>query len=169
MELQNVGSNPVNLNGVRFIDGVTFDFTGSSVTTLSPGEYVLVVRNETAFQTRYGDGHPIAGEYDGGLRNSGEMLQLVDSSGSAIQLFEYNDGGSWPGRADGRGASLNVVDVQGDYDNGNNWRSSTQFGGSPNSAWQEFQGDIVVNEVLTHTDLPQVRFSRTFQHNESGH
>ena len=156
IELQNVGPEVQDLGNVRFIDGIDFNFTGSQVTTLAPNAYALVVRNLDAFQLRYGAGLPVAGEYSGGLRNSGETLQLVDANGGTIQLFEFNDGGNWPGRADGNGATLNAVDVQGDYSNSNNWRSSTAFNGSPGGPWQDFRGDVVLNEVLTHTDLPQV-------------
>ena len=32
----------LDLNGVQFTSGVTFDFTGSNVTSLGPGDYVLL-------------------------------------------------------------------------------------------------------------------------------
>ncbi|MCH8841129.1 MAG: hypothetical protein IH831_10770 [Planctomycetes bacterium] len=35
------------------------------MTSLQPGEFVLVVRNQLAFESRYDEGLPIAGEYDG--------------------------------------------------------------------------------------------------------
>ena len=55
IELKNTSATQtLSLSGVRFTDGVVFDFTGSSVTSLAPGARVLVVSNLAAFQSRYG-------------------------------------------------------------------------------------------------------------------
>ena len=68
-----------------------------------------MVRDQTAFQARYGTGIRVAGEFDSGsLSNNGEQIQLVDALDAVIHSFEYNDGGDWPGRADGRGSSLEI-------------------------------------------------------------
>jgi hypothetical protein len=37
----------------------------------------------------------------------------------------------WPGRADGNGSSLELIDPNGDYSDGANWRNSISYGGSP--------------------------------------
>src|SRR6185503_17190868 len=65
VELYNPGTAPFDLNGVRFVDGIEFDFTGSAVTELAPGAHVLIVQNRAALEQRYGVGLPIAGEYSG--------------------------------------------------------------------------------------------------------
>ena len=51
-----------------FIDGIDFDFTESNITSISPGERLLIIRNQAAFEARYGTGfnHLIAGQYAGG-------------------------------------------------------------------------------------------------------
>ena len=41
IELKNVGPGPLDLTPVRFTKGIDFDFAGSAVTTLEPGERVL--------------------------------------------------------------------------------------------------------------------------------
>ena len=53
----------LDLTDLRFTKGVDFDFAGSAVTSLAPGEFVLVVRNLAAFEARYGTGLPVAGEF----------------------------------------------------------------------------------------------------------
>ncbi len=59
-----------------------------------------------------------------------------------------------PGRADGDGSSLEVVDAAGDFADPGNWRSSSEYGGTPGSAGAGPDNRIVINEVLTHTDPP---------------
>jgi len=65
IELRNTGPNTLDLTYVSFVDGITFDFNESNVTSLAPDVFVLVVRNKGAFESRYGKGlsDKIAGEY----------------------------------------------------------------------------------------------------------
>ena len=153
------------LDGVVFARGITFAFADANPnvdeTTLAPGEHILVVRNLAAFQERYGiAGLNIAGEYrdpiDGSnkLSNGGETLKLEDADSSTILECRYDDErwGGWPQAADGAGASLEVVDTEGDYDDPGNWRSGSEYLGSPGFASTEPLGDVVINEVLSHTD-----------------
>jgi hypothetical protein len=144
----------VSLVGVQFSLGIEFNFTGSRVTQLAPGERVLVVRNQTAFESRYGLGLPIAGELENGTRlsNTSDLIRLEDGAGNVIQEFTYFDGGAWPGRPDGNGSSLVVIDRDGDYNDPENWRSSIAFGGTPAAAPLDGTPDIVVNELLSHSD-----------------
>ena len=44
VEVKNIGSEPLDLTGVRFTKGVRFDFTGSDVTVLFPGEYAIIAK-----------------------------------------------------------------------------------------------------------------------------
>jgi hypothetical protein len=87
----NVGATNLSLIGVRFTAGITFDFSGSSVTNLAAGARVLVVKNQSAFEFRYGTNLPVAGEYSGQLDNGGEQIRLVDEFGGIILDFGYDD------------------------------------------------------------------------------
>ena len=171
IELMNVGNQPIELAGVKLVEvdvatateGVTFTF-GQQV--VEPGERVAVVRNIAAFESRYGVGTTLAlgndgtggvsGQYGGRLANGGEQLTLLDSSGRVIQQFDYNDAGDWPRRADGDGSSLELVDSTEPTNASRNWRASTEYGGTPGSAGVGPLGTVLINEVLTHTDLPVV-------------
>ncbi|MBN2844082.1 MAG: lamin tail domain-containing protein, partial [Sedimentisphaerales bacterium] len=58
IEFQNISSNTtLDLSTITIEGGVTFSFANSSVTSLAPGEFVLVVRDKTAFATAYGTAH----------------------------------------------------------------------------------------------------------------
>jgi hypothetical protein len=139
IELKNIGDSTLALKHVSFADGIVFDFNDSTVTQLEPGQFVLVVSNIAAFESRYGQAysHIIAGEYSGRFANDGERVVLVDYWDGTIADFEYDDGDSWPDLADGQGHSLvplaSALDKQNDgsLSNAVNWRASTNTGGSP--------------------------------------
>jgi len=120
IELKNVGGEVLDLTYVSFIQGITFDFNDSDVTSLGPGEFVLVVRNKAAFESRYGTK----------LSNSGETVYLIDVWNGTIAEFQYSDGRGWPLPADGSGhsqvplASAIPTEPQGSLNYGGNWRHS---------------------------------------------
>ncbi len=157
VELQNVGSETIDLSGVQFVKvvdgadlaGITFTFDQQ---ILDPDEFILVVKNREAFESRYGTGLSLAGEYTGKLDNGGERITLRAANGIDIQSFEYDDSGNWPERADGTGSSLETIATASDYDQATNWRSSNEFGGSPGAAGTGPIDEIIVNEILSHSD-----------------
>ncbi|MBN2704477.1 MAG: lamin tail domain-containing protein [Pontiellaceae bacterium] len=158
VELKNIStSEALDLDNVRFSDGIDFNFSDGSITHLAPGETVLLVRNRNAFIARYGDGFNIAGEFSAALENSGETLRLEDAVGEKILEFAYDD--SWYPITDGLGFSLAIVDEnapRNTWGNKLSWRASGETLGSPGTADPAPPeiGRIIVNEALTHTDLP---------------
>ncbi len=124
VELHNPSAFSFDLRGVRFVDGVEFDFTGSAVEVLPPGGRVLVVNKADAFAARHGAGLPVAGEYTGRLANDGEHLEVVDAAGATLISFTYSDDAPWPAGADGAGHSLELRDADADAADGSNWSAS---------------------------------------------
>jgi hypothetical protein len=157
IELKNISaSDTLNLTGIRFVDGIEFNFAGSSVTSLAPGASVLVVKNLAAFTARYGSGLNIAGQCTGNLDNGGERIRLVDSSGEEILDFDFSN--SWYPITDGLGFSLVVADAAAPFnawDQKTGWRSSAALNGSPgaNDPAPPMIAPIVINEALTRTDV----------------
>jgi len=166
IELQNIGDETIDLTSVSLVDGITFDFNTASVTSLGPGQFVLVVRNQAAFESRYGAGLStiIAGEYDGKLANNGENVSLVDLWNGTVAEFAYNDSRGWPLPAAGGGHSLVPLitaisgEPEGSLNYGGNWRASTYIGGSPGTEDPEPQISIVLNEIMAHTDYSDPQF-----------
>ncbi|MEE8452232.1 MAG: CotH kinase family protein [Thermoguttaceae bacterium] len=160
IELQNIGTEIIDLRGVRFTSGITFEFTDPAA-SLAPGDRVVLARDMAAFATRYPGVTP-AGYYDGALDNGGEQITLLNRIGTTIVDFAYNDKNAWPGRADGSGASLELIDptavpttqpARVEYlQDGDHWRGSSEYGGSPGLQGIGPITDVLVNEVLTHTD-----------------
>lgn len=160
VELHNTSSQPLDLTDVTFVDGITFAFATGSVTSLAPGEYVLVVRDLAAFSSRYNTaGLNIAGEFSGKLANDGETVTLQGKWASKILSLTYADKRGWPFATDGAGHSLvplsSAIEAQSDgsADFGPNWRASSYIGGSPGASDPEPAGSVVINEVCAHTDF----------------
>jgi hypothetical protein len=147
VELLNTSpSISIDLTGIRFTQGIEFDFTTSAVTALAPGERVLVVRDASAFQTVYGSQLPVAGVFENGtaLGNGGDRIKLEDAQNGTILNFVYNDKDPWPAQADGQGYSLVLMDPSShpDLSDAANWRLSSSIGGHPGTSGDMgFRGD----------------------------
>ena len=141
VELTNIsGSDKINLTGITFTTGIDFDFDShSSIIELAPGESLLIVEDENAFEFRYGAGLPVAGTFQNGtqLANGGENLTLINSTlvapNNIVRAFDYDDVAPWPSSPDGEGFTLTLIDPPSNPDHslGENWRSSVSPNGSP--------------------------------------
>ncbi len=162
LELQNISAHSVNLGGVTMPAGQPALPVELAPLTLAPGGRALVVNSRSAFAARHGTGatNLIAAEWgDGELADGGEVVTLRDRDGVTIQGLRYNDSGAWPGRADGKGSSLEYAGpdfAAASLTNPANWRASSEIHGTPGAAGLGPDHRVVVNEVLTHTDLPFV-------------
>ena len=160
IELRNNGVRTVNLAEAGFAETKPFQHFRLKAFTLKPGATALIVKNRAAFVARYGTttSSQIAGEWvEGSLDDNGETIALIARDGTAIQTFAYNDEGAWPGRADGKGASLEYAGTlfaDADFNSAENWRSSLEVHGSPGTIGSMPERSIVINEILTHTSLP---------------
>jgi hypothetical protein len=158
VELKNISTTTtLNLDGVRFTNGIAFNFTGSAITTLAPGARVLVVKNVAAFPQRYGGGLPVAGQFTGTLDNGGERIRLIDATGEEILDFDYED--DWYPITDGLGFSLVVVNENAEpdlWDSKTNWRASSNSNGSPgnNDPTPPAFAAVLITEALSRTDNP---------------
>ncbi len=154
IELKNVGSQELDLSGIRFTNGIAYTFPNG--TRLAPGAFYLLVQNTTNFAMKY-PGVRIDGVFTNNLANSGEALALIHAAGAPIQQFSYDDQAPWPITADGGGFSLVPIafNTSLDFNLPTSWRASSQVGGSPGTDDAPANiAAVVVNEVLTHTDAP---------------
>ncbi|HEY6228481.1 MAG TPA: lamin tail domain-containing protein, partial [Verrucomicrobiae bacterium] len=156
IELKNTSNAEMDLSGIRFTNGISYAFPLGK--KLSPGKFVVLVRDAAAFAIRY-PGVAFDGVYTNKLADSGETISLVHAAGAPIFSVSYSDLAPWPISADGAGFSLVPRDsnLNPDPNNPANWRASTKTGGSPGQDDPPLNVlPIVVNEALTHTDLPAV-------------
>ncbi len=160
LELRNLSDiQALDLAGVRFTRGIAFDFTGSGLSRLEPGQRVLIVKNSAAFQSRYGVGERIAGQYLGSLSNGRDALRLEDASGEKILEFSYSN--RWYPITDGLGFSLVLTQEPLDpelFGNSSSWQISSRRLGSPGRT-ELARTDIPpiqVNEVLAASVAPAI-------------
>ena len=138
LELMNVGPATIDLRGVEFIRGITFDFDQNDLrplSTLDPGERIVLVGGADDFAAAH-PGVAIAGEFIGDLSNRGENLTLLAADGSTITDFRYSDNLPWPGAPDGQGFSLVLISPENLPEPGvpTSWRPSVNSGGNPNTS-----------------------------------
>jgi autotransporter-associated beta strand protein len=117
LELWNPTNDIVQLEGVAFSFGITFDFATSPITQVPANGRILIVRDAAAFASRYPDSlYPglsakIAGTFQAStaLDNGGERLAITNSvTGLEITNFIYDDEPTtgWPTSPDGNGRTL---------------------------------------------------------------
>ena len=152
VELTNIGSAAVNLDFVRFADGI--DVTLGD-TSLAPGGFCLVVKDRSAFEAKYGPGLPVVGQYTGSLDNAGERLELQDAAGATIQSLRYRD--TWFRSTDGEGYSLTSRDPAlpvNTWSHESAWRPSVAAEGAPgidDGGTRLAAGTVVISELLANS------------------
>ena len=109
LELTNISDSDLDLTDVRFTKGIDFDFPDGTI--IAAGASLLIVKDEEAFEARYGTSLPVIGNYDDdNLANGGEEIKLSLGAGTTILSFTYGDETPWPLGTDGQGSSLLLVD-----------------------------------------------------------
>ncbi|MBU4460239.1 MAG: lamin tail domain-containing protein, partial [Verrucomicrobia bacterium] len=164
IELANLGTNALDLNGVSLTAGVSFRFTNSLV--LPAGGRVAVVRNCAAFVSRYDtNGIVVAGDFTDVLDDAGDTIKLDDPSNETILEFTYSD--EWDARTDGEGWALvqtNPAASHISWGGKANWAANPIWQGTPGRGEPEWPPEtIAINEWLPHSDTAQdwVEFHNT--------
>lgn len=132
IEIMNIGNVALDLTAIRFTKGIEFDFIEGSQSSIAPGERLLVVGKEEAFNLRHGyveTPNFVVGEFDKNLSNGGELVKLSYGAGTLVREVIYEDEYPWPTGPDGSGRSLVLVDGFGD--SGSDWRESVGADGAP--------------------------------------
>ncbi len=161
IEIMNIGDTAVDLSALRLTQqtlnnetqGIAFHFAEGSISTLNPGQRIVVAEDINAFRTRYGALPQLTGQWTGGLSNRSEQITL-EYNGSVIQQFEYRD--VWRSATDGQGYSLDVINPRASLDVWNvasGWRVSAAIGGSPGDQDESVPGDANRDGEFTSTDL----------------
>jgi len=126
IRLTNVGTEPLDLTGIYFSNGVQFAAAEGIQNWLAAGASVVVVENRAGYASRYGVPWPVLGEYSGDLNDAGERVVLNARDGTVLSEFRYDDANGWPPLAD-EGHSL--VWVSGDPALPASWLASLDPGG----------------------------------------
>ncbi len=151
IELWNISTNQVELTGVKFTLGVTYDFAEGS--SIPAGGRILVVRDPAAFSSRYPQ-VPVAsihGPWQGALNNGGERLTLSDAAGADIQTFHYKFDSSWPDTgSSGYTLVLNAPATNPEEDNGSAWQIHLVNLGNPGGPDTGYTAFFMANSVTSN-------------------
>ncbi len=83
--------------------------------------YLVITEDIDAFKHCFPTVKSVIGDLGFGLGNSGDEIAIHDSDGRLVDLVRYSDSAPWPGRADGQGPTLELMNP--DYPNAGskNW------------------------------------------------
>ena len=123
VEIYNFSQNDIDMTGFLLTNGIFFEFPSF---TLASDEYVIVAGDSAVFETVTGI-TPF--DYGGTLGNSGETIELHDSSGLVVDFVTYASSGDWDAGADGTGSSLALCQPGTNNNNGLNWSASSDDSG----------------------------------------
>ncbi|MEN6309859.1 MAG: CotH kinase family protein, partial [Anaerohalosphaeraceae bacterium] len=147
IEIVNVGTSAVFLDGWRLVNGVSFSMPSGTV--LGANEHLVIAANPEAFSLHYPQIANMVGGWTGKLSNSGEKITMVNSIGTVIDSVHYYDEGDWGQRLlgpidqylhrgwiwsnahDGGGKSLELINLQMSSEYGQNWKASLADQGTP--------------------------------------
>lgn len=162
VELFNTEPVSSDISGFRLAGDVDYRFPSNTV--FAARSYLVVAADPAAMQSVYGIGN-VLGPFTNNLPNGGGTVRLRNRSDASLLEVNYRDDGPWPAAADGAGHSLVLACP--DYGEGSEkaWAPSAYIGGSPGTldpappAWAQ---QVVINELLAHTDPPLVDYIELF-------
>ncbi len=166
VELFNSLGTPEDISGWR-LDGDA-DFTFAPGTVVPAGGFLVIAQNPAEVQAVYG----IAGvlgpfSNTNSLPNDSGTVQLRNRIGAVFLEANYDTESPWPAAADGAGHSLVLARPSYGEGDARAWAASDTVGGSPGAldpVTVNPLGNVVINEFLAHTDLPQVDFIELYNH-----
>ncbi|TWU01071.1 Inner spore coat protein H [Stieleria varia] len=132
IELYNASATEsVDLSGWT-IDGV--NLTIGYGTVILPQQRIVFTDDLARFRAQAPGDIFIAGQYSGGLAGGGELITLLDASGTVIDQVDYQDSDPWPSEPDGNGYTLALIDPSLDNALASSWVASSQINGTPGKA-----------------------------------
>lgn len=133
-EVYNAGNAPVDLNGWTISDNGADNHVIASSVVINVGEYAVLANNgDTATNGGLTVDYVYSGVF---LANGDDEVVLTDADSNEIDRVEYDGGPIWP---DPTGASMSLVDLTADNNDGTNWcTATTAYGdgdlGTPSAA-----------------------------------
>jgi hypothetical protein len=127
-EIFNKTGAAINIGGFEITEGVHYTFPAN--TMIASGDYLVIAKDSALVNSVFG----ITGTYQwdsGGLKNSGEDIEIQNSLGDTIVYVDYDDSSPWPVEGDGDGPSIEYCDLSVNAIDNNNdgsyWTASINF------------------------------------------
>lgn len=159
-------SNPWfhDLSGYRLVaEELTYTFPPNS--RLDAGAFLVIAASPESIRQVYGVTN-VTGPYTGSLKKS-DTLKLLDELGSELLIVPYSSDPPWPAAPHGAGHSLVLAQPSYGERDVRAWAASDIVGGSPGQM-EAFRPsplrNVMINEILAHTDLPQWDYIELYNH-----
>ena len=137
VELYNPGGHLADLSGWVLRDGNNqHSFVLPDRTHVQSRGFLVLCQDREALEAL--SGATCIGDFNFGLRNSGELVRLYDRHGLLVDAVVYGDDPPWPEEADGDGPTLELRHHDLDNARPEHWIASFSAGGTPgriNSAY----------------------------------
>ncbi|MBX3746494.1 MAG: lamin tail domain-containing protein [Verrucomicrobiae bacterium] len=161
IELHNADLIPQDLTGHRLDGSIRYLFPDGY--RIPAGGLAVIARVPADLEALHGLSG-VLGPFldDGNLPNDAGTVQLLSPQGSVLLEVQYNTRPPWPAATSG-GAGHSLVLARPSYGEADPraWAASRRIGGSPGFL-EPFLTDprdaVLINEILAHTDLPQLDF-----------
>lgn len=153
IELYNSNPWPEDVSGYRLASQI--DYVIPANTKIPSQGYLVIAANPADLQFVYGL-PTVFGPYNHSLKTSG-TVKLHDEQGSLLLEVNYDNIVPWPMGADGTGHSIVLAHASYGEGDPRAWERSELVGGSPGTAevlQTNALRNVVLNEILAHTDLP---------------
>ncbi|HMJ88214.1 MAG TPA: lamin tail domain-containing protein, partial [Candidatus Acidoferrum sp.] len=152
------------MGGYRISGAVNFTFPSNFI--LGARSFVVVAANPADVQGVYGTAN-VLGPWTGNLQNSSGTLRLHNKLGAILFDTEYTGDPPYPIAADDAGHSLVLARPSFGESDARAWAASDLAGGTPGT--NEVAGGnpyaaVMINEIMAHTDLPDVDYIELFNY-----
>ena len=164
VEIFNARAEPQDLSGYQLDGSIAYTFPAGTV--IPGGGFVVVARSPADLQTVYGI-NGVLGPYAKNLPNNTGTVNLMSQAGALLLQVNYGSTWPWPISPDGAGHSLVLARPSYGEDSPLAWSASDSVGGSPGKldpVTVDPLRNVVINEFLAHTDLPDVDYVELYNH-----
>ncbi len=166
VELHNTGLVEQDLTGWRISGSVDFDFPEGY--RLPAGGYAVIARKPADLAVIHGI-TGVLGPFRGtnALPNGSGTLRLRNPQGAMLLEVNYDNRAPWPAAAAGAGHSLVLSHPSYGEGDARAWSASDSIGGTPgtlDTLRPNPQAAVLINEILAHTDLPQLDAIELYNH-----
>lgn len=138
VELYNPNSQSVDISGwVLKDEDDDNSFVLPQGTVMLPDTYLVIVKDRSKFNLVLSKVKNVVGSFGFGLAGSGDIVRLFNSNLYLIDSVAFDDKKPWPEEADGKGATLELINPSLDNNLASSWKASQGNGtpGTKNSAF----------------------------------
>lgn len=129
VELRNIGSQATDISNWILRDkNDSASFYIQPGTVLQPGDNLVLSGRLANFAYWFPGATNVQGDFQFGLKNSHDVIRLFNAQGMLVYSLAYRSDGYWPTEPDGGGQTLELLDVNGIMNDGQNWFAGCMYG-----------------------------------------